>query len=160
MTLAVVLDHFRARGLDVLETRGGAVAQCPAHEDRRPSLHLTTGRDGRVLGICRAGCRAENWTAAAGLRLVDLFATTTTAPTRARPRSPLAAMRTEAVAIGRRQAWARPGVVERSEAGDLIRAADRVRRAAEDTEDGWARLATAACATTAAENILLEDVGA
>lgn len=157
MTYDAILDHMRARGLDVIPTRSGAMAQCPAHEDQRPSLHLTRGRDGRTLGICRAGCRPDEWTAAAGLRLGDLFATTATAPKRRRPRSPLAAMRAEAVAMGRRQYWAQPGVLERSAAADVIRAADRVRqRAQESDRDVWERLAEAARATTEAENILAE----
>lgn len=160
MTFDAILDHCRARGLAVIPTRNGAVVTCPAHEDKRPSLHLTTGRDGRVLGICRTGCRPEEWTAAAGLRLCDLFVTPTTATKRPRPRSPLAAMRSEAVAMGRRQYWARPGVVEQTAAADALRWADRVRATANDTDDGWELLAAAARVTTLAENIFAEDVGA
>jgi hypothetical protein len=157
---AAVLDHLRARGLVVVETRDGAVAQCPAHDDRHPSLHLTMGRDGRTLGICRAGCRAEEWTAAAGLRLGNLFATTTMAPARPRPCSSLAAMRVKALAIGRRQAWARPAAVEQAAAADAIRSADRARATADNTDDGWELLAEAARVTTLAENILAETGGA
>lgn len=161
MTFTAILDHFRARGLDVIPTRDGAVVTCPAHGDRRPSLHLTTGRAERTLGICRAGCRVEEWTAAVGLRLGDLFATTAMAPPRSRPRSPLAAMRAEGIAMARRQDWAQPGVVERYEAADMIRAADRVRATAtDDTPETWERLAEAARVTTLAENILAGDVGA
>ena len=32
------------------------MACCPAHEDREPSLSITTGEDGRVLVRCHAGC--------------------------------------------------------------------------------------------------------
>lgn len=32
------------------------LACCPAHGDRRPSLSLSDGRDGRLLAQCKAGC--------------------------------------------------------------------------------------------------------
>ena len=31
-------------------------ARCPAHDDRRPSLSVSDGLDGRVLVHCHAGC--------------------------------------------------------------------------------------------------------
>ena len=33
------------------------LARCPAHDDRRPSLSLADGQDGRLLARCHAGCR-------------------------------------------------------------------------------------------------------
>ena len=38
--------------------RAGAtwIARCPAHEDRVPSLSISSGRDGKVLMRCHAGC--------------------------------------------------------------------------------------------------------
>jgi len=150
VTKAEVLDHLRSRGLVVIERRRGARAQCPAHEDRRPSLDVSTGRDGRTLLYCRAGCRAEEVLTAAGLRLADLFVHALDAPVRARPRTALDAMRTEALALAQRQAWAKPGVLERYAAANAIRMADRVRRRArEDDPDVWERLAEAAAVTTA-----------
>jgi KaiC/GvpD/RAD55 family RecA-like ATPase len=47
--------------------------QCPAHEDKSPSLSVTEGDDGRVLLNCHAGCPAENVVAALGLTMSDLF---------------------------------------------------------------------------------------
>lgn len=41
---------------------GHGTARCPAHDDRRPSLSLRDGRDGRLLAYCHAGC---GWTAVA-----------------------------------------------------------------------------------------------
>ena len=41
---------------------GYGTARCPAHEDRRPSLSLRDGRDGRLLAYCHAGC---DWAAVA-----------------------------------------------------------------------------------------------
>ena len=32
------------------------MARCPAHEDRKPSLSISSGRDGKVLVYCHAGC--------------------------------------------------------------------------------------------------------
>src|SRR4051794_2459273 len=32
------------------------VARCPAHEDRKPSLSISSGNDGKVLVHCHAGC--------------------------------------------------------------------------------------------------------
>lgn len=37
----------------------GWSACCPAHEDRTPSLSITTGKDGRVLVHCHAGCSQD-----------------------------------------------------------------------------------------------------
>ena len=34
----------------------GWIARCPAHDDRNPSLSLSTGRGGKVLLRCHAGC--------------------------------------------------------------------------------------------------------
>jgi len=31
-------------------------ACCPAHEDRKPSLSIGSGKDGKVLVSCHAGC--------------------------------------------------------------------------------------------------------
>jgi hypothetical protein len=48
-------------------------ARCPAHEDRKPSLSISEGADGRVLMICRAGCEIKAVLAEHGLTLRDLF---------------------------------------------------------------------------------------
>ena len=31
-------------------------ARCPAHDDKRASLSISTGNDGRILLHCHAGC--------------------------------------------------------------------------------------------------------
>ena len=51
----------------------GWFARCPAHDDRRPSLSLDNGTDGRTIVFCHAGCSVENIVAAMGLSMVDLF---------------------------------------------------------------------------------------
>lgn len=58
---------------DVRSTGDGHVARCPGHDDRRPSLSISEGRDGRVLVHCFGGCPASDVLAAVGLTLGDLF---------------------------------------------------------------------------------------
>lgn len=48
-------------------------ARCPAHEDRRASLSLSEGSDGRILITCFAGCSNEAIVSTLGLTLADLF---------------------------------------------------------------------------------------
>ncbi len=47
---------------------------CPAHEDSKPSLSVTEGRDGRVLLYCHAGCSFDAVMAALALPVTDAFA--------------------------------------------------------------------------------------
>jgi putative DNA primase/helicase len=46
--------------------RAGArwIARCPAHDDRKPSLSIGTGNDGKVLVRCHAGCEQRDLIAA------------------------------------------------------------------------------------------------
>lgn len=48
-------------------------APCPAHDDRRASLSIGLGRDGRVLLYCHAGCSIDEIVRALGLKITDLF---------------------------------------------------------------------------------------
>jgi len=66
-----VLSQFAHNG--VRRTQGGWEAHCPAHEDRRESLSVSEGTDGRVLLHCHAGCTVDQIVAALGLSLKDLF---------------------------------------------------------------------------------------
>jgi hypothetical protein len=68
MTAAAVAARLRAR-----RTGDRWMARCPAHEDRRASLSIATGDEGRVLLHCHANCSTEAICAAAGLALHDLF---------------------------------------------------------------------------------------
>ena len=45
-----------AKALKGHKTGNGWVACCPAHADRVPSLAICTGKDGKVLVRCHAGC--------------------------------------------------------------------------------------------------------
>jgi hypothetical protein len=49
------------------------IAKCPAHADRAPSLTISTGREGRVLLHCFAGCSVEAILRHAGLSMGHLF---------------------------------------------------------------------------------------
>lgn len=50
----------------------GISAQCPAHEDRRPSLSVTP-IDGSVLLHCHGGCDTADVVAVLGMTLADLY---------------------------------------------------------------------------------------
>ena len=58
---------------DARQTSNGHIAKCPAHKDRRPSLTIGTGDDGRVLLKCFAGCTTAAIVEALGLTMADLF---------------------------------------------------------------------------------------
>jgi hypothetical protein len=49
------------------------LARCPGHEDRRPSLSVTEGADGKVLLKCFAGCPTARVVSRLGLTMRDLF---------------------------------------------------------------------------------------
>src|SRR6266581_4076355 len=68
------IDEFVARLNGARPSGPGQwAALCPAHDDRNPSLSVSTGDDGRVLLRCFAGCSAEQIVAALGLEMSDLF---------------------------------------------------------------------------------------
>lgn len=48
-------------------------ARCPAHDDKRASLSVSVGEDGKILFNCHAGCTAQEITRALGLSMEDLF---------------------------------------------------------------------------------------
>jgi len=56
----------------------GWMALCPSHDDRKSSLSIGQGDDGRILLHCFAGCHAEQVVAAVGLTMADLFEQHTT----------------------------------------------------------------------------------
>lgn len=51
----------------------GWKARCPAHDDKKPSLSITEGSDGRALLHCHAGCTPADICSKLGLKLADLF---------------------------------------------------------------------------------------
>lgn len=58
---------------NVKKSAGGWVACCPAHEDHRQSLGISTGTDDRILVKCYAGCTTEDIVAKLGLTMADLM---------------------------------------------------------------------------------------
>lgn len=72
--LQTVRDALLRRGSKLAASGDGFSACCPGHEDRRASLSISEGRDGRVLLRCHAGCELRDIVAALGLELSDLFA--------------------------------------------------------------------------------------
>jgi hypothetical protein len=69
--LDLVISRLEQRGLRVSNDRKSG--QCPAHDDRRPSLSIDEGEDGRVLLKCFAGCEVDAILDAIGLQSRDLF---------------------------------------------------------------------------------------
>jgi len=67
------LELVLAKLPEAKRTRKGWNVRCPVHEDRRPSLSIAEGDDGRALLHCHAGCTAEQITEALGLTLADLM---------------------------------------------------------------------------------------
>lgn len=69
----LVLDRLRDDGRQIRPIADGSMAQCPAHPDRNPSLHVSEGQDGRALLTCHAGCERGSILDALGLKEPDLF---------------------------------------------------------------------------------------
>jgi putative DNA primase/helicase len=69
------VEDILSRLHGVRRNGASAMARCPAHHDREPSLSVKQGDDGRVLLHCFAGCPAEAVVEAMGLSLSDLFPT-------------------------------------------------------------------------------------
>ena len=66
-------DDLLARLEGVTGHDGQYMARCPAHEDKKASLSVSSGEDGRILLKCQAGCSCKDVMAALGLSERDLF---------------------------------------------------------------------------------------
>lgn len=58
--LRIVMERLGERNLQVKGSGARYSAQCPAHEDRSPSLSILEKPDGRVLLHCHAGCKVND----------------------------------------------------------------------------------------------------
>ena len=68
-----VMNSILSRLNGVKPCGNGWKALCPAHDDQKQSLHVSEGKDGRVLIHCHAGCSVNNICRALGIDLGDLF---------------------------------------------------------------------------------------
>lgn len=69
----LVLQRLREAGCDPKKNGNGWKAQCPAHDDRAPSLSLATGDDGRALLCCHAGCDTGAIVTSLGITVAQLM---------------------------------------------------------------------------------------
>lgn len=70
----ITIDELTSRLHNIHRTAdGGFVASCPAHDDDKPSLKVSTGSDGRILLHCHAGCTIDAVTDALGITKADLM---------------------------------------------------------------------------------------
>jgi hypothetical protein len=67
------LETLLARLPGARKAGNGWSARCPAHDDRRASLSIAQGDDGKVLVKCHAGCDTAAILAAVGLKPANLF---------------------------------------------------------------------------------------
>jgi hypothetical protein len=66
-------ERFVSRLGKVRGRNGSWTAQCPAHEDKSPSLSVRETEDGRVLVHCFGGCAVHDVVGAVGMDMTDLF---------------------------------------------------------------------------------------
>lgn len=123
------LEGVRANG------SGRWIAKCPAHADKRPSLSIAEGADGRVLLHDFGGCDVHSILAAVGLEAFDLF------PPRPRDLSP--AERSELRIHARMAGWSAALNVLQREARIVAISAGDVLAGREFTPDDHERLALA-----------------
>lgn len=69
MNIEEILTHFEK----VERCGNGWHALCPAHADKKQSLSISQGDDGKILMYCHAGCSPSEIVQAAGLKITDLF---------------------------------------------------------------------------------------
>ena len=67
------INDFLAKLSNVTGSNGQFSARCPAHDDKRNSLSVSQGEDGRILVHCHAHCSVENIVSSLGLTFRDLF---------------------------------------------------------------------------------------
>ncbi len=72
--IARVLDAlYQVTGTQPQRNGRGWSSRCPGHDDRRPSLSISEGRDGCVLLKCHAGCTLDAICDALGIKKFELF---------------------------------------------------------------------------------------
>ena len=72
--LQLVLDRLtEVTGHTPRRSGSGYSGRCPAHDDKKPSLSVSEGSDGKVLIHCQVGCTLEAVVAELDLQKRDLF---------------------------------------------------------------------------------------
>lgn len=110
----LIRNRLDVAGLNYHGPEHDFMAQCPSHDDRSPSLHITEGDGGTALIHCVAGCRSARIVQDLGLKFRDLFANGTS-----RPQGPVKP-KLVPVAGGGMATRAQRDVIER-ETGELVR---------------------------------------
>src|SRR5580704_396835 len=57
--MATPVEQLLTKLPDAKATANGWSSYCPAHDDRRASLSICEGHDGRALVKCHAGCTVD-----------------------------------------------------------------------------------------------------
>lgn len=84
----MIADALLGRLDGVRQTGPGRwVAKCPAHDDRRPSLHIRE-LDDRCVVHCFGGCHVDGVLANVGMTVADLFPARLPAGVHTTPRAP------------------------------------------------------------------------
>ena len=73
VTSSPLLDFIVGHFDDPKPNGTRVMAKCSAHDDRKQSLSISLGDDGKVLVCCHAGCEAADIMAKVGLELKDLY---------------------------------------------------------------------------------------
>lgn len=69
MTLNEILNKIEG----VTGSGNQYAGHCPAHDDKKASLSISSGADGRILLQCHAGCKTTDIVSAMGLTMRDLY---------------------------------------------------------------------------------------
>ncbi|MCH7920833.1 MAG: DUF3987 domain-containing protein [Planctomycetes bacterium] len=81
-------ESILSRLPDAKPTKDGWSARCPGHEDKRASLSINEGDDGRALIYCHTGCAPEAIVDAMGLKMSDLMPVNGKQPSLVSPQRP------------------------------------------------------------------------
>jgi RecA-family ATPase len=73
LPIDLVIDALTDNGCEPKKYGDGYKSLCPAHDDHKPSLSISVGKDNQVLMKCFSGCTCKQICTALNLRESDLF---------------------------------------------------------------------------------------